>query len=105
MNRAIALLVNAKSGSLTSTGSVDMDGAVHVVAVHVGQDDGVDVVERQARAGHRAGQLLVGRELEARERDVVGGRDLAGVDEDQPVVVLDGPAVDRELLLHPRTAR
>ena len=102
-NRAPAVLVNASSGSWTSTGPVEVDRAVHVIAVHVGQHDGVDVVQRQAGGRQCAGQLVLGRDRETGERDVVGRRDLAGVDQDQLPVVLDRPAVDRERLRHPRT--
>jgi hypothetical protein len=76
----------------------DVDGAVDVIAVHVGENDGVHIGNGQARSLEGSRQLLGGRDIEARKRDVPHRRRLTGVDQPQPILVLDHPAVDRERL-------
>jgi hypothetical protein len=73
----------------------DMDQPVDMVAVDVRDHDLRDVVDRQARRGHRGRKFLVAGYLHPRERHVARRRGLAGVHEPQDVVVLDRPAVDR----------
>src|SRR5258708_24662022 len=73
-----------------------MDEPVDVVAVMVGEDDFRDVAEVEAGRAKSAGQLLRGSDVEAGERDVAGGGDLAGVDQQQTALVLHRPAVDRQ---------
>ena len=75
---------------------MDVDEAVHVVSVGVGEDDLRDVVELQAGGGDGRRELLLGGYFHARERDVPCRRGLTGVDEPQDSVVLDRPAVDRQ---------
>src|SRR3954463_16676010 len=67
-----------------------------MVAVMVRQHDFGDVGGRQSRPGERAGQLLLDRDIEAREGDVARRRRLAAVDEQERPVVLDRPAKDRQ---------
>ena len=75
---------------------VDVHGAVDVVAVHVGEHRRADVARLQAGAVERGRELAVRRDLESRKRDIAHERRLAGVDERDPTVVLDRPAVDRK---------
>jgi len=74
----------------------DVDEAVDVIAVVVGEHDCGDVVKRQAGGRERRGELHLACDLEARERDVAHDRCLATVDEHHASVVLDRPAVDRK---------
>src|SRR6185437_13868423 len=55
----------------------DVDEAVGMVAVMVREDDFGDAGRRQSRPGEGAGQLLLYRDVEAREGDVARRRGLA----------------------------
>src|SRR5207302_6545965 len=52
----------------------------------------------ETRRGERVRELVLALDLEAREGNVPGRGDLARVDEQQPALVLDRPAVDRQRL-------
>src|SRR4051794_40910839 len=64
--------------------------------MEVGEDDGFDVRQREPRFFERAGKLPLRRDVEPSERDVAGVGRLAGVDEHEPVAMLDRPAVNRD---------
>jgi hypothetical protein len=83
-------------GCAHAHGGAHVDQPVDVVAVVVGEDHLRDIGERQPGGRHGVGQLLLARHLEAREGDVARGGDLAGVDQQQTLAVLDRPAVDRQ---------
>ena len=74
---------------------LEMHSTVDVIAVHVRHHGGVDIAEIKPRRGERPRQLILRADLEARERHVVDVGRLAGVDEQQPAVMFDRPAVDR----------
>lgn len=76
----------------------DMDQPVHVVAVGVSEHHFRDVVELEARPGHRGREFLLGGHMHPRERHVPRRGSLAGVDESQNPVVLDRPAMDWQRL-------
>jgi hypothetical protein len=72
-----------------------MNHPVGVVAVMVCEHDLSDVGRRESRGGKRSGQLLLDRDVEARERNVSRRRGLARVDEQERPIVLDCPAMNR----------
>src|SRR3954447_21307625 len=75
-----------------------------MVAVMVREHHCGDVGRRQSRAGECAGQLLLDRDVEAREGGVVRRRALAAVNEHEPPVVLDRPAKNGQRL-RPRAGK
>src|SRR4051794_12053420 len=75
-------------------GLLQVNRAVHVVAVQVREDHRVHRPEIQPRVSECMRELVPGRDLEARERHVVHRGGLARVDQDAPAAVLDHPRVD-----------